>query len=97
MATGCSSRWDRLGTFKNLLASDTRYPWRACAADELVTCHANLSTFSCWALAPTRHLPFVRCDLQPIQPRNVIMQARGKVSQATDGTKVSQATMRVED
>eukprot|EP00965_Chrysotila_dentata_P260588 6213958-Pleurochrysis_carterae.AAC.2 len=41
-----------------------------------------------WTSAPTRHLPFVPCCLQP---RDVIMQARQRVSRAADGS------VRVED
>eukprot|EP00965_Chrysotila_dentata_P011356 370611-Pleurochrysis_carterae.AAC.1 len=35
-----------------------------------------------WTSAPTRQLPFVPCRLQP---RDVIMQARQRVTQAADG------------
>eukprot|EP00965_Chrysotila_dentata_P104212 3441310-Pleurochrysis_carterae.AAC.1 len=41
-----------------------------------------------WVAAPVRLLPFVPCRLQP---SDVILQARQRVSQAADGT------LRVED
>eukprot|EP00965_Chrysotila_dentata_P044849 1489998-Pleurochrysis_carterae.AAC.1 len=41
-----------------------------------------------WVAPPMRHLPFVPCRLQP---RDVILQSRQRVSTAADGT------LRVED
>eukprot|EP00965_Chrysotila_dentata_P000627 20054-Pleurochrysis_carterae.AAC.1 len=41
-----------------------------------------------WVAAPVRHLPFVPCRLQP---RDVILQQRQRVSTGADGT------LRVED